>query len=540
VRVGHALRVLLVVSLCACHRPGSHGSQGSNGAGGAGGARGPTVGVTVEVPGLRAEEVEVSTTDPLEQACRGVAHVAHLHSVSQAGRSSIDVELEPGADVGAATAELERRVRAIGASLAPSAAPAVVARADGIVVARYALWSDRRTLAELEAFQQSELAGRFGTIAGVGRVATCGGAFERVLVDVDPVVLQGMGLTVGDVVTAVAAAPAPGAADALSGVVIALLKGAPIRLRDVARVLDDVVAPPCSAFDARGGAVSEGVVQASAVADVAAARSAVEDALGAVVLTLPPDVVLRRVAASRRITVDLRPDSDPGGWVPLRDAVAGGAAGVHALVEVGSADNGGERDASPTEARVLLDTTDDAVVARVLAAVRAVPFVRSAGEASATVQLLGADPAALAAAGAELTRRLTERGELVEQLGADTRWATHVIVDPVAVRRLGVSPADVDLALAARQGTPVGTYRQGGRVVPIVVRLADHAALRSSERTLVPLEAIAASRVELERVTVLHEDRRPMVGARVHGADLAALKQAFTPPAGIEMRVVGD
>jgi hypothetical protein len=58
--------------------------------------------------------------------------------------------------------------------------------------------------------------------------------------------------------------------------------------------------------------------------------------------------------------------------------------------------------------------------------------------------------------------------------------------------------------------------------------------------TLVPLDAVAASRAEFVPAAILHEDRSPMVGARVHTTDVAGLRHVFEPPPGIELRVVGD
>jgi multidrug efflux pump subunit AcrB len=502
-------------------------------------AAGPTLEVRVDVPGATAVDVEASTTVPIERACAAVGQVAHVRSASEAGRSSVSVQLANGADVDAALASLRSELQRALPQLPSSATPPLVTRGRGAFVGRYVITSDVLPLAQLHEAVRAAWLRRLEATAGVGAVVTCGEAVRRVTVSVDSMALAGTGLTLGDVVAAIAPlaplSPLPPPAEALAPIVVATVHGAPIRLRDVARVLDDASMGRCRAFGDTG-ALLEASVYAQPSADVREVQAALAKSLPAARVELPPAVDVRTLGAGHVLDVDLDPAvSFAGALTALRDAVRTAAGGAPFVVEIDADPQAGPaRETSPTAARVVLDTSDDAAVQRVAQALATVSVVRGAGEPNATVEIVGPDRAALATAAGDLVARLGERGVPVIRRGSADRPVTVFRIDRATTTRLGVSLQDASSALEILRG--------GKLVSGVLVRVdgtLDKVYVRAGAGA-VPLSAFVTSAVEPAPATLLREDQLPAVGVRVHATDLASLQHVFQPPPGIALRVVPE
>jgi multidrug efflux pump subunit AcrB len=530
-RAHSASSLLVVTALAACHRSPP--------------AAAPTVEVRVEVPGATAAEVEASTTVPIERACAGMAHEAHLLGASEPGRSSVTVQLERGADVDAALAELRGKLQGIGPRLPKRAAPPVLTRSGGRLVGRYTTWSDVVALAQVHETRQAAWLQGLAATAGVESVVTCGDVVGRIAVNLDANALGAAGLTIPDLAAALSRTPAPpGDALALSGMVLATLHDVPLRLRDVASVIDDAAPPACRAYDDRG-AVFEAAVYAQPSADLERVRADVARTLGPALRQLPPVLDVRPIGAGRTLTVDLDPAVTLTAAVDgLRAAVKTAAWPARFVVEIDAPDDGADEGADDKRpgARVVLDSSDEALVRRVAGALAAIPIVRSAGEPNATVELVGSDRPALVAAAHALCQRLAERGLLVARLGMEDGTASVPRVDRDAARKLGVSTADVELALEALHGKGIVAAGSDGRAAPVVLRLAsplDRVYVKAGS-VLIPLSALVAMTVVTSPRLLLRQDGVPAMAARVQATDLAALQHVYEPPPGITLRVVPD
>ena len=480
--------------------------------------------------------MEAAVTTPVERSCGQIAHVARMHGYSLPERSLVTVELERGADLDGSMRLLQEALRGAGPLLPQEALPPAVTRADRRVFARYAAQSDVLPLVELGEVVQEAFVLPVARTSGVGLVASCGERRRQVTVDVDPVALAGVGLTLREVVEVLTKAGA-GTPDALAPLVLRYANGAPVRLQDVARVWADASMPDCVAYDERGPVV-ETLVRTQPGAHADEIRKAIAEREHAAATSLPPGVVLRARTFARTLEVDLDPDVVLAVRIELQRAIAGVAGIGSFLLEIGPTT---EAD-PPTIARVLLASKDDALAARVLTALRALPFVRSAGEPNATVELSAVGRSELEAASAELFRALAARGELVLRLGVDRHPEARVLVDAGAASRLGVSRADVELALAARKGKVVSTYFTATGSVAVVLHVGgtlDHLYAKGLAGP-VPLDAVTSTRAESTPLVLQHVGQFPMVGARVQTKDLSGLRRAYVPPPDVHLQVLAD
>ncbi|HEY8088830.1 MAG TPA: hypothetical protein VIF09_13315, partial [Polyangiaceae bacterium] len=373
-------------------------------------------------------------------------------------------------------------------------------------------------------------------VAGVGVVEECGAMAPRVLVEVDAAALAGTGLTFADVASALRKGNA-GPAAAMGPVVIAYANGAPVRLSDVARVMDDATPPRCRAFDEKGPVV-EATVRAQPTVDAAKVREALAPTEQAARTALPAGVTMTAVGLGRTVEVDVDPaETDQGATQALRDAVAKVPGVGPFVLEVGA---GSDADL-PSAARVRLASQDRELAARVAAAVKALPFVRGAGEPDAVVELVGADRAALEAQAEAMRTAVGAHAVIVQRLGGDREPTTRVVVDEATARRLGVALADVALAVQAREGVRVGTFSGAqSQAVPVVLRAKGGPGELYVKGTAgrVPLSALVSTKSEPVESVLLHEGQLPVIGVSVQTGDVKALEKAFRAPEGMQYRVI--
>lgn len=519
------------VALGACHKRGTPSAPDASAA--------LELQIAARAPGETSLEVERSTTRALEQAGVDVARAAHTRSVTHEGQAAVVVAVSSRDGQDAMASQLQR---ALGQTLRPGRS-VTVQRVGGRAVERYILRSEVLPLPEVGQYAQQELVTRLARVPGVDHVSTCGVRDASVLVELDPVSMAGAGLTLDDVTAALMAVKplvADGDASALRPLVIGYKNGARIRVNDIASVVDNAEPSPCTALDARS-VVGEVIVHAATTADPARLSDALQQALAASRAALPAGIDVAAFHASRTLTVDLDPAMTLVVKYQLAKTVGAAVGGRGVLMELGDASD--EEPGLSRSMRVLLADSDPAVATVAQATLRNSSLVGSMGEANATVQLLGADVEALTAAGEQLVRVLVAQGALVSRLGfPDGPPALQAVTDPATMVRLGVSQASVDAVLAARSGLRL-VGDQDERPSPVLLRFKEgaleHLYVRAGE-TAVPLSAFTVLQSVRAPSTILRVDGRRMIGARVHVSDVAALKTLYAPPAGIELRVVGD
>jgi CzcA family heavy metal efflux pump len=226
----------------------------------------PMVEIQTEAPGLATEEVESLITVPIETAVNGVPDLMTLRSKSVLGLSSVSILFERGTDVIRARQLVQERVTQVQARLPAAARPPVMlpplsstSRAMKIGISS----------AKLDQMQLSELARwtirpRLMAVPGVANVAIWGLRDRQLQVLVDPDRLRAAGVTLAELRAAAGDAVLVGggglvdtanqrlavqqtsaiqsSAD-LAQAVIKQSGEAPVRIGDVARVVDGFAAP---------------------------------------------------------------------------------------------------------------------------------------------------------------------------------------------------------------------------------------------------------------------------------------------------------
>src|SRR5437868_6989296 len=224
----------------------------------------PTIVVATQLPGASAETMASAVTTPLERQFGQVPSLAQMTSVSSFGSSQITLQFTLDRDIDAAQQDVQAAIDAA-SNLLPRTLPAPPTYsksnpADQPILT-LSVTSDTLPLAEVDDFADSVLAQKVSQVAGVGLVTIGGGQKPAVRVQVDPVALAGTGLTIEDVRLAIAAANVNQPKGNLDGprqdwalatndqlanaagfrpLIIAYKDGAPVRLADVASVIDGV------------------------------------------------------------------------------------------------------------------------------------------------------------------------------------------------------------------------------------------------------------------------------------------------------------
>jgi CzcA family heavy metal efflux pump len=218
--------------------------------------------IQTEAPGLTAEQVEQLVTRPVEQAVNGASGVATVRSESIQGISIVSVTFAEGAEpyrarqvVAEALGEVQGNLPA--GVLPPKVAPLTSSTMD---LLKIGFTSDKLTPMQLRDLVQWTVRPRLLAAAGVARATVYGGETRRFEVRVRPDDLAARDLSLADMVAAVKASTgvsgggfidtpeqrilidargqAMSAADIAAAPIPSTTGGAPVRVGDVADVID--------------------------------------------------------------------------------------------------------------------------------------------------------------------------------------------------------------------------------------------------------------------------------------------------------------
>jgi len=222
----------------------------------------PTIQVQTLYPGASPEVMGQTVTAPLERQFGQMAGLARMSSTSAAGVSIITLQFGLGQTLDVAEQEVQAAINA-GSSLLPTdlPAPPVYAKvnpADAPVMT-LAITSDTMPLTEVQNIVNTRLALKISQVTGVGLVTLSGGQRPAVRIQADTQSLASYGLGLDTLRTAIAAANANSAKGSFDGptrafsinandqlvtaadyknLIIAYRNGAPVRLANVAQVVD--------------------------------------------------------------------------------------------------------------------------------------------------------------------------------------------------------------------------------------------------------------------------------------------------------------
>ncbi|HJO66172.1 MAG TPA: efflux RND transporter permease subunit [Sphingomonas sanguinis] len=226
----------------------------------------PMVEIQTEAPGLSTEEVESLVTVPIETAVNGVPGLMTLRSKSVLGLSSVQILFERGSDVIRARQMVGERIAQVQprlplAARQPVLMPPLSSTSRAMKVGLSSTKLDQMQLSELVRWT---IRPRLMAVPGVANVAVWGQRDRQLQVLVDPDRLRASGVTLAEVRAAAGDAVLVGgggfvdtpnqrlavqqagtvqtAAD-LSQAIVKQAGEAPVRIGDVARVVDGFNAP---------------------------------------------------------------------------------------------------------------------------------------------------------------------------------------------------------------------------------------------------------------------------------------------------------
>ena len=223
----------------------------------------PTIQVVTFYPGASPDVMASAVTAPLERQFGQLPGLNQMTSNSAEGASIITLQFFLDLNIDVAEQEVQAAINAAGSYL-PTNLPnpptySKTNPADAPILT-LALTSTSMPLSKVEDFADTRLVQKISQLPGVGMVSVSGGQKPAVRIQANPTALSSYGLTLEDVRAAVSAAnvnQAKGTFDGrfqsftidandqllssnqYSSLVVAYRNGAPVRLTDVATVIDD-------------------------------------------------------------------------------------------------------------------------------------------------------------------------------------------------------------------------------------------------------------------------------------------------------------
>ncbi|GJQ28081.1 MAG: cation transporter [Phycisphaerae bacterium] len=162
--------------------------------------------INVAVPALGPEEIERQITFPLEVALAGVPHLKETRSISQFGLSQVTVIFEDDTDLYFARQLVNQRIQEAQEQLPSGVRAEMSPVSTGLGEIYYIkLQGEKHSLMERRTMIDWIVRPQLRTVTGLAEVNTWGGLLRQYQVLMDPQKLLARGLTIRDVVNAVAA-----------------------------------------------------------------------------------------------------------------------------------------------------------------------------------------------------------------------------------------------------------------------------------------------------------------------------------------------
>src|SRR6187200_3280273 len=168
----------------------------------------PTISVSASLPGASPETMAATVATPLERALGRISGVNEITSSSSLGSTRVTLQFELNRDINAAAREVQAAIQAARSQL-PSSLPnnptyRKVNPADAPIMI-LAMTSERFSRGQMYDIASSVLAQRISQVAGVGQVTVGGGSLPAVRVELNPTVLNKLGVTFEEVRGAITA-----------------------------------------------------------------------------------------------------------------------------------------------------------------------------------------------------------------------------------------------------------------------------------------------------------------------------------------------
>ena len=223
----------------------------------------PTISVSASLPGASPETMAASVATPLEKQFSTIPGVEAMTSTSGQGSTQITLQFALSRDIDAAAQDVQSAISKTQRTLPQNMLPPSYQKVDPSAspILYYALRTPTLSLSKLNEYADNTLAQRFSSIDGVAQVQVYGSQKYAVRIQLDPQALAARGIGMDEVSAAVdngnvnlptgilwgtdkvysveSNGQLNNAAE-FGALVVAYRDGAPVRLRDLGRVIDSV------------------------------------------------------------------------------------------------------------------------------------------------------------------------------------------------------------------------------------------------------------------------------------------------------------
>jgi hydrophobic/amphiphilic exporter-1 (mainly G- bacteria), HAE1 family len=223
----------------------------------------PTISVSASLPGASPETMASSVATPLEKQFSTIPGVATMTSTSTQGSTSITLQFALSRNIDAAAQDVQAAISQAVRQLPQNMLPPSFRKVDpsSSPILYYALRSGMMPLSQLDEYAETFLGQRLSTVDGVAQVQVYGSQTYAVRIQLDPQQLAARSIGIDVVANAVDngnvnlptgtlwgtdkayAVVSQGQltnAAQFGALVVAYRNGAPVRLRDLGRVIDSV------------------------------------------------------------------------------------------------------------------------------------------------------------------------------------------------------------------------------------------------------------------------------------------------------------
>jgi HAE1 family hydrophobic/amphiphilic exporter-1 len=224
----------------------------------------PTINVNASLPGANPETMAASVATPLERAFSGIAGIDSLNSSNSQGSTSITLQFNLSRNIDAAAQDVQTAISSALPQLPPGMPNPPSLRKSNpsdSPILFFALNSDVLSLPQIDEYAETLIAQRISMVDGVSQVQVYGATKYAVRVQMDPNALADRGIGVDDIDTGIRNANPNTATGTLYGkfsnmtvqtnvqldnaaqfktLIVAYRNGAPVRLEEVANVMDSV------------------------------------------------------------------------------------------------------------------------------------------------------------------------------------------------------------------------------------------------------------------------------------------------------------
>ena len=224
----------------------------------------PTINVNASLPGANPETMAASVATPLERQFSGIAGIDSINSTSSQGSTSITLQFNLSRNIDAAAQDVQQAISAALPQLPPGMPNPPSLRKSNpsdSPILFFSLNSDVLSLSDVDEYAETLIAQRISMVEGVSQVQVYGATKYAVRAQIDPNALADRGIGVDEVDAAIRNANPNTPTGTLYGkysnltlqtnvdlnkaaqfrkLIVAYRNGSPVRLEEVANVIDSI------------------------------------------------------------------------------------------------------------------------------------------------------------------------------------------------------------------------------------------------------------------------------------------------------------